>query len=116
MKKVIMVLIGLMLLSDVAMSQEKTEKNSSLSGRIWNIETGEPADFAVLILVDSTGVQRYGASTNENGEYKIEGITPAKYTLKFSCLGYDNIDIIIDIKDEEETLSFGMKFRSFRIG
>ena len=112
MKKVLLIFAALLMYSGAAVAQEKTEKKATLSGRIWNIDTGKPLNcFAYLILVDSTGVQRYGANTNGEGEYRIEGITPEKYTFMFSCLGCDRLDIVVDIKDEKETLSFGVKER-----
>ncbi|SFE17875.1 Outer membrane receptor proteins, mostly Fe transport [Chitinophaga sp. CF118] len=48
---------------------------------------GQPIPFAnVLLLKDSTIVK--ATLTDENGLYHMDGITPGKYNLRFSSIGY----------------------------
>ena len=80
-----------------------------MKGRVWEAETGEPVVYANIILVDGKDKMRYGAYTNEKGEYQIEGVAYGKYTVRFFSVGYEEKAILIDIKKNEEQLSTSLK-------
>ena len=95
--------------SGTAKPENNTGETATLNGSVWIDDTGEPAVFANVILLDGKDKMRYGTSTNEKGEYQIEGVSYGKYTVRFVALGYYEKAILIDIKKNEEQLSTGLK-------
>jgi len=95
--------------SGTAKPENNTGETVTLNGSVWIDDTGEPVVFANVILLDGKDKMRYGTSTNEKGEYQIEGVSYGKYTVRFVAIGYDEKTILIDIKKNEEQLSTGLK-------
>jgi hypothetical protein len=95
--------------SGTAKPENNTGETATLKGSVWEDETGEPVVYANVILLDGKDKMRYGTSTNEKGEYQIEGVSYGKYTVRFVALGYHEKAILIDIKKNEEQLSTGLK-------
>ena len=95
--------------SGTAKPENSTGETATLKGSVWEDETGEPVVYANVILLDGKDKMRYGTSTNEKGEYQIEGVSYGKYTVRFVALGYYEKAILIDIKKNEEQLSTGLK-------
>ena len=95
--------------SGTAKPDNNTGETATLNGSVWIDDTGEPVVFANVILLDGKDKMRYGTSTNEKGEYQIEGVSYGKYTVRFVAIGYDEKTILIDIKKNEEQLSTGLK-------
>ena len=56
-----------------------------LSGTIKDAQTGEPL-VGANVIIEGTN---FGAATNVNGEYVILNISPGKYSVKFSFIGYE---------------------------
>ncbi len=56
-----------------------------LSGTIKDAETGEPL-VGANVIIEGTN---FGAATNVNGEYVILNISPGRYNVKFSFIGYE---------------------------
>ena len=94
---------------ETAKTENSTGETATLKGSIWEDETGEPVVYGNVILLDGKDKMRYGTSTNEKGEYQIEGVSYGKYTVRFVALGYYEKAILIDIKKNEEQLSTGLK-------
>ena len=84
--------------SGTAKPENNTEETATLNGSVWIDDTGEPVVFANVILLDGKDKMRYGTSTNEKGEYQIEGVSYGKYTVRFVAIGYDEKTILIEIK------------------
>ncbi len=68
-----------------------------LSGTIKDAQTGEPL-VGANVIIEGTN---FGAATNLNGEYVILNISPGRYNVKFSFIGYEtvaiqNVVIIVD--------------------
>ena len=95
--------------SGTAKHENNIGETATLKGSLWIDDTEEPVVFANVILLDGKDKMRYGTSTNEKGEYQIEGVSYGKYTVRFVALGYDEKTILIDIKKNEEQLSTGLK-------
>ena len=95
--------------SGTAKPENNTGETATLNGSVWIDDTGEPVVFANVILLDGKDKMRYGTSTNEKGEYQIEGVSYGKYTVRFVEIGYDEKTILIEIKKNEEQLSTGLK-------
>ena len=58
-----------------------------ISGKVTDKETGEPIIGANVILLETY----FGAATDIEGDYYINNITPGKYSVKISAVGYSNI-------------------------
>ena len=56
-----------------------------LAGTIKDAQTGEPL-VGANVIIEGTN---FGAATNINGEYVILNISPGRYTVKFSFIGYE---------------------------
>ena len=95
--------------SGTAKPENSTGEIATLKGSVWEDETGEPVVYGNVILLDGKDKMKYGTSTNEKGEYQIEGVSYGKYTVRFVALGYYEKAILIDIKKNEEQLSTGLK-------
>ncbi len=59
----------------------------TLRGKVLDAGSGEALPFVNLIL-ELNGIQKYGGSTDFDGGFDIKPITPGKYDLKVSFLGY----------------------------
>lgn len=72
----------------------------SINGKIVDSETGEPLPAANIKLLDTV----LGATTNLDGEYRIDRIKPGFYSIRITVLGYSNFDVIeIDVKEDKDT-------------
>lgn len=94
---------------ETAKHQNDTGEKATLKGSVRIDDTGEPARFVNVVLLDGKDIMRYGTTTNEKGEYQIEGVSYGKYTVRFVALEYYEKEILIDIKKNEERLSTGLK-------
>ena len=56
-------------------------KNITLRGTVYEKETGEPS-FGTNVKIKGTGT---GSSTDLNGFFQINRLSPGKITLDFSC-------------------------------
>jgi outer membrane receptor for ferrienterochelin and colicins len=70
-------------------------QTGGIEGRVMN--ENKPVEFVVVGL---TGTM-HSAVTDKNGHFKIENITPGKYELQFSLVGYEKIKKNIQISDKE---------------
>lgn len=66
-------------------------QNGEISGKIKD-ETGEGIIGGTVVIVDNQGVSTgRGASTDIDGNYTIKSLTPGKYNLKYSYVGYNTV-------------------------
>ena len=116
MRKFVLLFAMVFLFVAMGVSQSKTEEKAVLKGRVFEENTGKPIGYANVIVYDTNGVQKNGASTAENGEYRIEGVPCGKYRINFNCIGYEVKDVDVEIKNKEEKLSVGLKESNIRFG
>lgn len=64
----------------------------TLQGKIKDKATGEPLPF-VNLVIEQGGVQKGGASSDFDGNYKIASITPGTYNVRASFVGYKPFQI-----------------------
>jgi len=85
-----------------------------LAGKIKDAETGEPLIGANIILEGTT----FGAATNIDGEYVILNISPGKYNVKISFIGYETKKItnVVIIVDQTTLLSVELKPQTLQVG
>jgi len=88
------------------------QTSGKLTGTITDSKSGDPLP-GVNILLKGT---YYGASTDFNGEYSVNGITPGNYTVQVSLIGFKTVEytgiqieankiLRIDVKMEETVLT-----------
>jgi outer membrane receptor protein involved in Fe transport len=86
-----LLLIGAaVLLSFSNLLAQETHHTGSIAGKLTDKEMqGEPLPFA-NVLVKGTGT---GGTTNVNGLFEIENLEPGSYTVAFSFVGYEQLEI-----------------------
>ncbi len=78
----------LTLLSLVAMCFVLKAQNGEISGKVTD-ENGEGVPVANVVLVDAKGISTgRGSTTDFDGNYSIKPLTPGKYNLQVSYVGY----------------------------
>jgi len=80
----------LLILAQVAIAQ-----TASVSGKI--ISEGKPVEFANVFL---QGTQ-LGSATDITGNFKISNIPTGTYKVRVSCVGFNNTEKTITLKEEE---------------
>ncbi len=76
----------------------------SVSGLVTDT-AGIPV-VGVNIIITGTGT---GTSTNENGYYKIEGLSNGNYTLRFSAVGYSPVTIEFSLEGKPLTINITLR-------
>lgn len=106
MKKILM----LIFLSSVNIFAGTTGK---LSGNIKDVQTGEPL-IGANVIIEGTNL---GAAANINGDFVILNISPGKYNVKFSFIGYESLTIqdVTIIVDQTTFLSINLKPKSIEV-
>ena len=70
-----------------------------IAGHVFDSDTKEPLIGTNIVAVGMNN----GAATNENGYYLISDLKPGKYTLEFSYIGYQTLQIDhVIVKENEE--------------
>lgn len=78
----------LTLLSLVAAAFAAYAQNGEISGKVTD-ENGEGVPVANVVLVDAKGVSTgRGTTTDFDGNFSIKPLTPGKYNVQFSYVGY----------------------------
>jgi hypothetical protein len=75
----IIALFTFLFISSIALSQ-----NASLQGRVVDKVTNDPLPFANIVISGTN----YGTITDDEGNFKLEGITPGFVKLQVSFIGY----------------------------
>ena len=107
MKKILL----LILLSPFLIYSGTTGK---LSGTIKDAQTGE-ALVGANVIIEGTN---FGAATNINGEYVILNISPGRYNVKFSFIGYETLlmqDVSITV-DQTTLLTVVLNPQTIQVG
>lgn len=62
----------------------------NIKGKVVDAETGEPVEFATVVLLARNGrTQLDGQITDNKGEFKLAGLNAGIYNVKISFLGYE---------------------------
>ena len=88
--------------------------DAQISGKVKD-ENGEGIPFANVVLVDSKGAPTgRGTQTDFDGNYSISPLTPGKYNVQVSYVGYaaqKQVDVVVN-NDKETFLDFKLKSSS----
>ncbi|MEZ5045497.1 MAG: carboxypeptidase regulatory-like domain-containing protein [Chitinophagaceae bacterium] len=88
MNKILHFLVALLLISNISLAQSGS---GEIYGKVTD-EKGQPIDFAIVQAFEG-GVQKGGAKTDLNGNFRIKPLSPGKYTLRVSYTGYNTEEL-----------------------
>ena len=75
------------------------QSNGSIRGKILDNEMfNEPLLMATVSLKNTD----WSDQTNFNGNFEINGIKPGSYTLEISFLGYEGLEVPVEIKEDQQ--------------
>lgn len=88
--------LGICLFPSIALAQ-----SGAIKGTVRDKDSNEPMPF-VNVIVEQDGIQKGGAQSDFDGVYVIKPLTPGKYSIKASFIGYNPIVIqgVIVISDQ----------------
>ena len=72
-------------------------QTSSIRGFVYSKETGEPVLYTNVYLFKTN----FGVATDADGYYNLTKIPPGKYTLMISYMGYDSLQLEVNLKPGE---------------
>ena len=72
----------------------KKNKKTKIIGTVTDYKTGEPL-FGTNVIILGTA---FGAATDFNGKFEIKNVSPGKYTLRISYIGYEKKEIPITVE------------------
>lgn len=67
-------------------------QSGTLKGKVTDKDTKDPIPFA-NVVVELNGLQQGGTTTDFDGFYTIKPLSPGKYTVKASSIGYASIEV-----------------------
>lgn len=76
----------------------------SLSGVVTDASTGKPVEFATVLLPET----EQWAVADANGKFSISNIPSGKHTVKASCLGYVDLEQMVDLTKSIKDLNLKM--------
>lgn len=79
-------------------------QSGALKGKLTDKETGDPIPFA-NVVVETGGQQVSGATTNFDGEFTVKPLSPGKYDLRVTYVGYQTI-LITDIRINPDKITY----------
>lgn len=108
----ILVLAALGLIAALAQTHETSYGFASISGRITNGASGDPLEFASIVLSPS----KLYSVADANGQYRIEKIPAGKTSIKVEFFGMQEIDTTLTLgRGQSIILNFAMTETSFRL-
>jgi TonB-linked SusC/RagA family outer membrane protein len=96
MKKQLSLLFVLLLLLPCSVAWAQT---GTVEGQVTDSTSGDPIPGANVLLEGTN----YGASTDVNGSYTIEGVEPGTYTLNVSFVGFETFTEQVQVRAGETT-------------
>ncbi len=82
-------------------------QNYSINGKVTSTD-GEAVAYAHVAIVKA----KNGAAANENGEYKITGVSSGSYELRVSAVGFKSIKKKVTVSGADATLNFIVRMDS----
>ncbi|MBS1271010.1 MAG: Colicin I receptor [Candidatus Marinimicrobia bacterium] len=75
----------------------QTSANTTISGRVLNSKTQEPLPGANIVIVGTV----MGTAADENGKYRLTGLSPGEYLLQVTNIGYKAWTDTIEVRTGE---------------
>lgn len=109
MKFHILILTILFQLSVNTYANQNIKKAGSITGSIFDKKTDNPIEYATISIYSAADNQLIdGTITNEQGIFIIKKITPGKYTIRISFMGYKTTEIS-DVTISDSNLNITLK-------
>jgi hypothetical protein len=89
--------LALLLLLPAPDSPLAAQRLGSITGIVRISERGAGVEGARVVLIGTTLM----VITNAKGEFAFHGITPGKYVIQASAIGYSTLTSPIDVKERE---------------
>jgi len=89
----------------VALTTFATHAQTRLSGTITG-DGGEALEFVNIIIADD---QRFGTSTDREGHYTITGLRPGDARLRFSHIGFVQVDTLLHLAEGDNRFSIAVR-------
>ena len=95
----ILIIISMLALTscDILGSLTNTGEPGNISGYV-DVEDGASRAGVIIKATSADGTNSYVTSSEKNGFFSIEDVTPAEYTLSFKKTGYITIDKTVTVK------------------
>ncbi|GAB4285459.1 MAG: carboxypeptidase regulatory-like domain-containing protein [Marinilabiliales bacterium] len=94
--------------------QSVFSQSGTVRGFIYDKGNGEPILYANVVLY---GAKKYGTASDINGYFSITKIDPGSYKLEVTALGYDTVELQIQIKANAITdQKIYLKERTIQLG
>lgn len=94
MKKILLILINVLFISQTIFAQDSS-KNANITGKTTNKGTKIPY---VSIFLKGTTI---GTSSNENGDFNLNNLKAGFYTIQIQSVGYKPFEQIIELQDDQ---------------
>lgn len=102
------IIIGAVLLVATALSAFSQTKNITVSGRVMEEETNEPAIQATVLLLSlPDSAQVAGVACSAQGYFKLPKVKAGKYLLKVSYIGFKNKFLPLTLTDSQPNKNVG---------
>jgi len=105
------ILLFVVLMTTLGLS---AQENGAIQGYVTDLESfNEPLLMAEIKLNDT----QFKTKTNLNGNFELTGIEPGFYTLSLSFLGYETVELPIEVKENNITnIAQGLKAQTLSLG
>lgn len=84
MKKVIIILLGVLLMNGTSYSQSITQ---TINGKVLDAQTRKPLSFATVVVLNTDPV--IGTSCDVNGNFTLKGVPVGRQNISISMVGYE---------------------------
>ena len=102
------IILGAVLLVATALSAFSQTKNITVSGRVMEEETKEPAIQATVLLLSlPDSAQVAGVACSAQGYFKLPKVKAGKYLLKVSYIGFKNKFLPLTLSDSQPNKNVG---------
>lgn len=99
MKKLVVVLSFLSILTNLPAEAKRQVDQVSLYGQVFDYEDGNPIPWATVALLDADENVVAGTSTDEDGYFVLRSL-PGKYILRCSFIGYEDQQQTVDLQGD----------------
>ena len=77
----------------------QAQTTGSVRGKILDSEMFNEPLLMATVSIKNTG---WSDQTNFNGNFEIKDVEPGKYTLEISFLGYESLELPVEIKEDQQ--------------
>ncbi|MDH4211351.1 MAG: TonB-dependent receptor [candidate division WOR-3 bacterium] len=104
------VILSLALMVSGSLAVAQTLPGGMIAGQVVDAQLGSPLEYANVVLYGSDGKEQItGATTNNDGLFRLTGVRPGTYRLEVSFMGYYPTTIdTVRVVSSDEGVGLGM--------